>query len=111
MSEVIKFSEMTDEQLKKMAFICHEVIYVYGQNSHSDLNRMARAMQELCRRGYEIFTVPRLVIQKPEEEKLPIPRLAQSEAECYGGEYYSLGRVAKALKKIANKLDELCVLS
>jgi hypothetical protein len=96
MSEVMKFSEMTDEQLKKMALIYHEVIYVYGQSSHSDLNRMARSMQELCRRGYEVFEVPRLVIQKPEEEELAIPRpepgkehlvrprLVQSEEEHFG---------------------------
>jgi len=74
MSEVVKFAEMTDEVLKEIALGCHEVINVYGQVSLSDLNSMEGATRELAKRGYEVFEVPRLVIQKPEEEELAIPR-------------------------------------
>jgi len=81
MSELEKFAEMTDEELKKIALSCHAVVYVYQCYGRSDLYGMRRATQELTRRGYEVFTVPRLVIQKPEEEALAVPRPTQEASD------------------------------
>ena len=60
--------DMTDEDLIAEVKLYHCVIKVYGCYSRYDLWRMQQAEAELEERGYEVFEVPQLIIQKPGQE-------------------------------------------
>ena len=110
MFEVENFAQMSDEELKGTARSYHEVIYVYCCHSRRDLATLDAAICELERRGYEVFRVPELAIQKPDDE-IAVPRPEKSQVHCHNFEDYSLGEAAQAFVTVAKILNELVRLA